>query len=310
MSSRFLWIARASLTLLILAAGGLYFWSTIDSTELTAVILQSDWVRVVVLAPFLIIAIWILRAVRWGLCVSASGGEIQPLKLYTFVGASLGLAAVTPAQIGEAAKIYWHREHFDTMRAAGAFAAERLADLIVLSVLTAGAIFVLGWGERAYLIVVVVIAIAIAALLVIIAIQPWLARISWVDRAMDGVKMIVANRLRLTLFIVLTVLSWLLTGTLWMVGFTAVGESPGMITLFAVLGFATFTSIASMVPGSVGVSELSITALLTLQGMVPEVALAAALMIRLIGLEILALGVIHYLAALVIQRNEHRLDSH
>src|SRR5690349_11625307 len=126
-SSILRWIAVSSL---VAVWGAL----NIDLGATLFALQQANPIKVFLYLPLLILVVWLLRALRWGLIIQAAGVSIDPLRVYLSTAVSLGLAVVTPAQSGEVLKIKHvvDAEQLRFLSAAGGFAAERFYDITIL----------------------------------------------------------------------------------------------------------------------------------------------------------------------------------
>jgi uncharacterized membrane protein YbhN (UPF0104 family) len=290
------WTAMA---LLVAAFAG---WALlhVDLPALGAILAGADLWRVLLAMPALILGAWVARTLRWLVVLGACGVAAPAGRTYLSVGAALGLAVVTPLQAGEMLKLAHARSAHGVglATAAGGFAAERMLDILVLGALTLAAALWLAGGDRAAWTLGGLAAAGAAALGAVLLAQrsPGLiaALPAAARRALDGAAALSPPRILLPV-LAATVAAWLLTALLWQVAAEAVEVRVPFALNLLLLGLVMVATVASLVPGGAGVSDLAAVAVLVQHGYTAEQAVAAALMLRLITVQAALLGLVHWL---------------
>jgi uncharacterized membrane protein YbhN (UPF0104 family) len=174
----------------------------------------------------------------------------------------------------------------------GAFALERLLDLIVVSGMAFAGIL-LGRFSRMYRGVqagaAILIIFAFACLYLLLRFDPggrisgWLAKLR---RASTSPKNWAAMGL-------LTVLSWALVGVTWSFALDGVHIHLALTEVLSLVSLVTVGQLLSFVPGGLGVSDVVATAILTNIGIATVTAQAGALALRAYGVIVILLGLAH-----------------
>jgi uncharacterized membrane protein YbhN (UPF0104 family) len=282
--------------------GGFVAWAhgAVDAGRVAGIVVSADLFGVFVAMPFLVLSAWVVRAARWMLILRALGIVTPVVQTYLSVGASLGLAAATPAQAGEFLKlVHLKSKDGSTARAAGGFAAERLADVIVLAALTlvtSNALFNgTGYSIRLAVLLVTLASVAGAAVVMAGGNSDRLPLPGVVRSTVAGCAEITRKPAVTLLVFGATLISWLLTARLWQVSLATVAVEISMVLSVALVGVVTFATVLSFLPGGAGVADITVVALLTQQGHTVEQGLAAALILRFISFLIMTLGLVHWI---------------
>lgn len=227
-----------------------------------------------------LLAYYFLRTARWHLLLREAGTPTPFARVFEATAFSVGIAILTPASAAEALKVEMLKRKLLTDRASGysSFVAERILDGIVLALfglagVQQAGLFAGSWVSEILLAAGVLGALALAALM----------------RARG-------YRLQPTV-LALTVLGWLAIGAGWQLCFRALAIDVSFAGTLTVLALSTILSVLTFVPGGIGVSEVSITALLQLLGVDAALAQAGSLIIRAFGLWALLLGLALWAAA-------------
>ena len=290
-------LIRWLVAVLFVVASGTWIYGNFDPRVFLTILRSADTLKICFYFPLLILAVWLVRTLRWALVLRSAGTMISPIRLYLSIGTSLGLAAVTPVQSGEMLKVKHAVDDGDIgiLRAIGGFAAERFYDVFVLLTLTTLATLVELKSLAQSFAVFALIAIGLLALAAFALNAAPAARLpGWVVDLLETFR--VSTRRPTVAFglAALTTICWVLTALMWQVGMSAIGVNVTLVASTGIVGIVSFASLASMVPGGVGVAEATISGLLILLGFAPEQALSAALVLRLISFWIVALGLIHW----------------
>ena len=227
-----------------------------------------------------LLAFYFLRAARWHLLLREAGTPTPFARVFEATALSVGVAILTPASAAEALKVEMLKRDMHTDRASGysSFFAERILDGVVLALVGLAGVQQAGlfpgsWITEILLAGGVVGAVALAALMS--------AR---------------GYRLQAPVLAV-TVLGWLAIGAGWQLCFRALAIDVSFAGTLTVLALSTILSVLTLAPGGIGVSEVSITALLQLLGVEAALAQAGSLIIRAFGLWALVLGLALWAAA-------------
>lgn len=241
----------------------------------------------------LTLAGYALRALRWRYLASLMGHEVRLADAF-YIQFSTITMTVTPGKVGEVLKAYLGRKiaHIRMSQGLAFVFTERLADLIAVTVLSAGGISAFRGNLLSFGAAVVVV---VAGTLV--ARSRWfhkqalrfIARQRWARRhhaSSEEISRTVRTTLRLrplTVSIGFAILSWGLEGLAFSIAIRDLGF-VGLSVPAAVAVYAASTIIGALAffPGGVGLSEVSMVGLLVASGVARADALAATLLIRFI----------------------------
>lgn len=235
------------------------------------------------------------QSLRW---VAAAGLSFAPRafwRAHAETALAVATASLTPFQAGEALKLKLARDATGApwARLGAAFALERFTDLAALLAMAA-----LGFGltgSRAALALLVLLAGAAAAPFALrcLAALPLPARAAAALAPLRGFRL---SRWRLLGFVGGTALKWAAVVAMWQAVFTSLGIAIGPLECAGVMAVVALAVTASLVPGGLGVAELTARALLILLGVAPGQAEAGAVLLRLLTPLLVALGLAHALA--------------
>ncbi|MCY7375353.1 MAG: flippase-like domain-containing protein [Pyrinomonadaceae bacterium] len=235
---------------------------------------------------------WFLRTLRWAILLKNEKLNISFFKLYLYTAVTIGFANFTPFQSGEALKVEFLRKYgggrFSGYRY---FFFEKLLDLLTISTLAAFGIFVLfefNLGNRLQL--------AIAGLIAVLAVLIFafvIASKKFPEKLQTYRRIVPTQSSNLIFAFLLTLASW----TIMIFGWKFIFQSAAIdLTIFqttAIISLTTVIGILSFVPGAIGVSEISIAAMLSQMSYATVTAQTGAMMIALYSLVILILSSIH-----------------
>ena len=293
MRSRTVTLLTVPVAVLVFTASVYYLSMHFRWREAFAVLLKADFVKLAVMITLSHFAYIVVRACRWRVAVRDVIPGVSWLDCYWITAIAVSLSVVTPLQLGEALKIeLMKRRGLGRLPGVGAFALERLLDLIVVSLMAATGIF-LGRFSKIYRGVqagaVVLIIFAFAVLYLLLHFDPggrisvWLVNLR---RASTSPKNWAAMGF-------LTVLSWTLVGIGWNFALRGVRihlAIPGILTLVSMV---TVGLLLSFVPGGLGVSEVVTMTILTNMGIATATAQAGALVLRAYTVVIFLFGLAH-----------------
>lgn len=281
----------------LLIACGLWTLSNLDLKALGTSLLEADLYTLVVTMPALIIGTWVLRAARWGTVLQGLGCHFDPLRLYLQTAVSLGLAVATPAQSGELVKIAYARGvgGGSVNQLAGGFAVERIFDILSLVALTALALVLTttryGNAWTYLLLVLAVFCAGVSGLLFSRRRLP-----ASIREAIDAATRMSASVGRLAVIAALSLLCWILSAVLWQASMAAVSVDVPLSGTIILVGLVLAANILSLLPGGLGVSELTTAGALLVMGYSAEQGVAAALMLRMITVLCMVAGLLHWIA--------------
>jgi len=274
-----------------------YVASHFQWREVLQILRRADIPLLVLAGGASILVYWGLRALRWFIILRHLGTDVGLLDVYLCTAVSLSLAVYTPFQSGEALKIELLRHHGSLERMPGysSFVVERAIDLFV--VVSAAAVSVLAsinlgidrtvllalWGG------VTLLAVVVAAVV---------SRVKVRGRSGEFLRHLsVCTNSPGTLFLVtaLTLCSWAMVAVGWQICFHCIGLRTSFGNAVAVMSVVTLINVLSLVPGAIGVSEAGIATFLSRLGDPAPLAQAGAVMVRLYGILIVLLGVVHLL---------------
>jgi uncharacterized membrane protein YbhN (UPF0104 family) len=280
------------------------------TTCVTIVLFGFDWTAVgarlatVDALPFLLLTgaitffAFVMRGLRWvalaGLPFTA--GAIWDAQCY--VAVSVAAASATPMQAGEALKLHFARRSSGMLlaRSGFAFAMERVADLVAVVTLLAVGLAAHGGGVVPATIAAL---IGLAALCLMPAAARHLAGARYVPpvatRVLVPLAEVRVSGPRFAIFLLCTAAKWASVIVLWRVPLEAAGVRISLADTALLVAGTTLAGIVSLVPGAIGVAEVSTRVLLTWMGIEPGPAEAAAIALRLLSLVLIAIGLLHAL---------------
>lgn len=280
---------------LVLVASFWYLATTIDWPLLQSQLQEVAWLRFIVLIWLIQVLYLILRTVRLLLLVRNVNSDIGFLDLYGITGVTVCLALLTPGQSGEAMKIELlkRRGLLNRLPGLGAFALERLYDLIVIALIgLMGLLFGSGLAVRYSTLVpwtCALIGVGVVIFYLLVLRDPIQGQPQWLMALRTGSGRPVTR----TLALALTICSWWLVALTWQLSLDAVGISLTLLQTLWLMALVTLATLASLIPGGLGVAEVVTMVALTDMGIDPTAAQAGAMMLRAYALVIVLLGFLH-----------------
>lgn len=254
-------------------------------------------------AGFLLVAVpvtlvmFAARTLRW---VAVVGLSFRPAALwhsYLQTAMAVGVSMLTPALVGEALKLKLARDAVGTgwSTLGAAFAIERVADVAALVALLAVGLGVSGSSGP-------ILACAAALATAGVAFAPGFLRLAagWplptpVSHALRPLASFKPSASRMALFGLGTALNWVCVLLLWQAVLAGAGVRIGLTDCAVAVSLVTFAVIASMVPGGIGVAEVSAWAVFSWLGLSAGEAEVGSVALRLTTLLVVALGLVHAL---------------
>lgn len=234
---------------------------------------------------------FVLRALRWGHLMRLFGHPVS-LRDALYLHISGQTMGITPGHVGEVLKPVLSREVAGMRMSRGLplMFAERVADLIAVTLLTLGGLSAIGGTTW-----VVVTGLAVVAAGTAVASSAWFQRLalrllgtkSWSTKRRDSAEVIsqtIRDSLRwrmLAWSVPVSVVAWGLEG----VGFALCLRDLEMTGLslpaaVSIYGLSTIAGAFSFVPGGIGFTEASMTGVLVALGMPAAASSAATIVTR------------------------------
>jgi uncharacterized membrane protein YbhN (UPF0104 family) len=283
----------------LVCVGVLAIWAatSVDMSAVGSMLFHANLWTLLLKMPILVLLVWLMRAIRWHLILIALGARPSFFETYLSIAVSLGLAAITPMQTGETLKIAHAKKQGGIAIGAGTggFLIERITDVVVLVAMTLAA------GHFLVLPKVSLVASALVIICVGVAVcsvGAWFAY-RFAPPLIDGISrgargLLAKPALHLGVWIT-TVCCWTLTVVLWRTALSSVSIEASFTLSSLLVGVVTLAGVALFVPGAIGVSEVTVAAILMRQGFPPEAGLSGALALRLVTFIAIVLGVAHWI---------------
>ncbi|MCY7348727.1 MAG: flippase-like domain-containing protein [Pyrinomonadaceae bacterium] len=235
---------------------------------------------------------WLLRTLRWAMLLKNEKLAISFFKLYLYTAVTIGFANFTPFQSGEALKVELLRKYGgERFSGYNYFFFEKLLDLLVISTLAAFGVLILfefDIGNRLQLAIAgLIVGLAILTLALIVASKKTPEKLRIYRRVVP------AQLSNLFSAVLLTLASWATMILGWKFIFQSAAIDLTIFQTTAIISLTTVIGVVSFVPGAIGVSEISIAAMLSQLGYEIVTAQTGAIMIALYSLVILILSAIH-----------------
>lgn len=238
----------------------------------------------------------LLRGLRWMVMLALPMTWAGVAQSTLVNGAAAGLAVVTPLQIGEAIKLRL-TPTIEWRSGVSAFVVERGLDLSgVIGVLLGGLAEYAGYGWATPLLLLA--PVAFGQLLVLCS-----SKMHLLPQRLQPFLEISHQHRRILIASLLTVPLWLLTIWLWQCVATAIGIHLDMTSVSILLGCVVLSSVASMAPAGLGVSELGTRGVMLWMGFSVADAEATAIGLRLfLGPMIVVFGLTCFASATALRR--------
>lgn len=265
-----------------------YILTAFQWTEIWQAIQKADIFLFLTSSITTTLIFWFLRTLRWSFLLKNEPLDAPFFKLYIYTAITVGFANFTPFQSGEALKVELFRKCGGTrLSGYNYFFLEKILDLLVISTLSVFGIFYLfefRLGNHIQLAIVGLIGFLIVLTAAfIVAAKKYREKLR--NFQVDFNKLLYAFLLTLT--------SWTVMIVGWKYIFQSAAIDLTILQTMAIISLTTVIGIISFVPGAVGVSEISIAALLSQLGFETVIAQTGAMMIALYSLVILILSVVH-----------------
>jgi uncharacterized protein (TIRG00374 family) len=310
-------------------------WKTIASFAFAAVVLAlvavkggidpaATWHRLqtlnlgIFLAAFLLYyATFPIRGSRWKLLLhnayedthpeTVKGMSVRGLSEILYI--SWFVNCVVPAKLGDLYRAYLAKlwTSISWTKTVGTIMAERITDILVLSLLLAATGLMLFHNRLGHVSVILGLGVGLAVVgILALVLMKLLGRhirerlpARFVDRYIAFEEGTLKSFRRLPLLLGLTALIWLMEGGRLQLVFTALGLSAPGIPFFPMLFFALATAVLTTIPltpGGLGVVEVAILSLMTYVGISKNNAAAVVVVDRILSYYSIALfGFVVYL---------------
>lgn len=282
-----------------------YIVVSFEWLKIGRVLQKANWFLFLFGAVISLCLYWLLRSLRWSLLLRHEKLHISFLRIYLYTVVTAGLAIFTPFQSGEAFKVELFRK-YGGERISGYtfFLLEKLFDFFALSLLSIISVFVLfdfnGGGNLRLPIVWLAALLAVLTAAVVLFAGKLQEKLQILQRAtFPNVKI-------LGIVFLLTLAAWMALIIGWKFVLQSISVELSIGQTISVVSLTTIISILSLIPGAVGVSEVTIAALLSQLGYENPIAQAGAIMMGVYSLLILALAIIHLVILKVLNLAENK----
>lgn len=264
-----------------------YILTNFEWKEIWQILQTADIVTFIFSSIVTTLIFWLLRTFRWSILLQSENINISFGKLYLYTAVTVGFANFTPFQSGEALKVEMSRKDGGN-RVAGYkfFLFEKLLDLVVIAFLALLGVFVLFGASINNYLPQAIVGLIIISIILMIAVffifQRWRVETNLFPTSLVFIQSLV-----------LTLASWVIMTLGWKLMFQSIAINISFLQTSAVIALTTIIGILSFVPGAIGVTEISVAALLTQLGFKHSITQAGAVLIGIYSLAILLLSVFH-----------------
>jgi uncharacterized membrane protein YbhN (UPF0104 family) len=250
-----------------------------------------------------LLAFFFFRTLRWYVLLKSENLNVPFVKLYLYNSVAIGISNVTPFQSGEAVKVELLRK-YGGRRLTGytIFFLEKFLDLstvIVMGITGVSFGFDFGIPHFYFYIFAIVFAACFAAAVGVLFLLPY--------ERLDPVKILLREKWRrkwaLLAAVFFTLCSWAVAILGWKITLISVSIEISFLQSIALVSLTMLLAIISFVPGAVGVSEISITAILTKMGVDLALAQTGAIALRGYALMLLVLALLHWIGLKLFPKN-------
>lgn len=274
-------------------------------TEIWGILQSANILKFFLSSIITTLAFWFLRTLRWSYLLQSENFNISPLKLYLYTAITVGFANFTPFQSGEALKVELFRK-YGAERFSGYtyLVVEKLLDLLVISSLAlVGIYFLFEFNNIPHIQIILIGFIIILIVLTVLA----FFFLGKYQKKLQAIKQKTLLDLKtLIISFLLTLTSWIVMIAGWEFMLQSININLTFLQTSSVISLTTIIGILSLIPGAIGVTEVSIAALLSQIGYSDLIAQAGAVIMAIYSLVILILASIHLLILKLVNYNEHR----
>ena len=274
-----------------------YIITSFQWSDIVLVLKQVNLVWLLVGGGLSILLQWVFRTLRWAIILKNLGVDTNFLDLYLCYSVSSGFSLITPVRSGEMLKVELLKKYglIDRLPGYSSYIVERIIDLFIVVSIATTSLFV-GFDlitnrQHVYwLFGTMVIALFISVLA--------LQKLEFGGRAGEFLHNLIAcvqNLKDLCVVFSLSLCAWVLAAAGWQACLHSISINLGFLNSMALMCVTLLVSVMSLVPGAVGVSEVSITEFLVRLGYGSVEAQAGALVTRVYSFLIICLSGFHFL---------------
>jgi uncharacterized membrane protein YbhN (UPF0104 family) len=282
--------AVGAVAAVLLVASAAYIALTFQWAEAARLLAGADLAWFFAGGGAAIVAYWVVRALRWRILMGGMQVRTAFLDLYLCSSVALSLSVLTPLQSGEALKVELLRKYAGLERAPGysAFLLERVADLYVIAAI--GAVALLSSTlSHALLLLALFLALPIAAYMLLHRVRLPGRFGQFVAHLQGGVSTPSA----LALLLLTTFLGWAIVAFGWHASLYSLAIRLDFAQMLGLLSVITLATIASFIPGGLGIAEAGTAEMLKRYGVDAPLAQAGALALRGFSILVILLGLVH-----------------
>lgn len=258
--------------------------------------LRADWKWMPLTVSVTIVFFWLFRALRWSALLKAAGIDIPFFHLYLVSAVAVSLAILTPLQSGEALKVEFLKKTgaLERLSGYGIFMTERVMDLLVVMLIAVLSVLfgVFRFLNNGY--VFMILAVMMAGFVVLFMMVRRLSPENLIGKFFQPLRQCVKSwKMFLTIFL-LTTVGWFFIVLGWYASLRSISVLIDLWQTTAMMTVTTLIGLLSLIPWSLGISEVSIASFLAYFKQEAVLSQAGALMIRLYGMVTILLGVVHF----------------
>lgn len=233
-----------------------------------------------------------IRTVRFFILIRSAGVRCNLFYCYMITSIFVSISIFTPGQIGEAGKIEAMKKYFNMGRGVclSVFAVEKVFDIIIIFIF--GCIYALFSSVFIFdfknIILILLLLIFIAYFFKI------LKYYEKINKIFGNVFFTAIKMAEWVYIFILSVSAWLFVGIAWKLSFYVVDVNVSLLDMLIIIFFVTFVSLISLVPGGLGVSDITISEILSRMGFDLVRSQSGALILRIYGLFVFVYGLVHF----------------
>lgn len=234
-----------------------------------------------ILALILAFGNYLIRFGRWQYYLHLLGFQVDRLMSFRIFLSGLAFS-ITPGKFGELAKSWFLKEKADlpTSQTSPIVVAERLTDLLAIIVLALIGASQLQSSASRIILIIGLICLGAIGLVGVLGKARYFDKFSgkWQNLLVNLKQIILPGPL--IIGVVLGIIAWGLEAlALWII-LIGLGQSVNFIAVIGIYTFATAIGAIAMLPGGLGLTEISLTGSMILVGVIKSSASAATILIR------------------------------
>jgi uncharacterized membrane protein YbhN (UPF0104 family) len=279
-------LARSSVIALITLVCTWWTLRVFDWRSIAHALRQLRIAEFIFLSFGAVVLIFTIRGIRWLTVLGIPFDRRRLLQSIFANGAAVGIASITPFQLGEVIKLRMIPDHHGSAWRVGvsAFFLERILDLSGVCgiglcglLLHVGKVWMAGMAALAPL--------WCSQMLLFLAPLSQKLPSGWIPYTA-----LLHQRWPVTVAGILTAILWLLYTAMWWIAADSIHVRLSVDQVCLLIGSVMLTVVASMTPGGLGVAELGTRGILMWLGKSQSEADAAAIGLRLLTLVLMVLG--------------------